>query len=119
VFRLKHRAGDGMIGIRCTRFLDDVIDAVDFVVPGAAVPVIVSGEVEHAWSFDVERDVVIVGQLIEEVAGVGRLVAAAPIVGAAHVSSNADALIGPTSPHAIGVEPDRDHRRFRGVCRVA
>ena len=84
--------------------------AIDFVVPGAAVPVVVADEVEDAGTFDVERDVAVVGELIEEVGGVGALVAAGAVVGAAHVGARADALVGPVVPHAISVETDGDGR---------
>src|SRR5205085_10352754 len=56
----------------------------------------------------------VVGLLVEEVAGVGALVAAGAVVGAAQVSAGADALVGPALPEAVGVQPDGYLRRLVG-----
>src|SRR5258708_2030917 len=86
--------------------------AVDLVVPGAAVPVVVAREGEDAGALDVERHVELVGFLVEEVAGVGGLVAALAVVGAAHIGAGADPLQRPLVPATVGVEADRDHGRL-------
>ena len=101
--RLEDRTGYGMERIRRTVLSHEVVGAVHLVVPGTAVPVVVAGEIENAGALDVERDVVVVGQLIEEVGSVGPFVAASPVIRAAHVSASADALVGPALPHAVGV----------------
>ena len=97
-------------------FLDDVIGAVHDVMPGAAVPVIVPREIEHAGAFDVESDIEVVRQLIKEMARVGAFVAAAPVVGAAHVGPSADALQRPLFPAAIGVQANGNDGRIDGNC---
>ena len=113
-FRQEDGVGGRLVRIGGAGFLDDVVHAIDLVMPGAAVPVVVAGEVEHARALHVERHVAVVGELVEEVAGVGAFVAAAAVVGAAHVGPRADALAGPAFPQAIGVEANRNDRRLRG-----
>ena len=111
-FGKKHRALRGVQRIGRAGLLDDAIAAIHLVVPGTTVPVVVADEVEDAGRFDVQRDIEIVGLLIQEVGSVGALVAAAPVVGAAHVGPGADALIGPPLPLAIGVGANGDRRRL-------
>src|SRR5207302_4255119 len=84
------------------------VGAIDDVMPGAAVPVIVAREVEDARALEVERDVEIVGELEEEMAGIGAFVAAAAVISASHVGAGADVLIGPAVPGAVGVVADGD-----------
>ena len=110
----KTESGAGWQRIGGAGFLHDVVRAVHVVMPRAAVPVIVAGEVEHAGAFHVERHVVVVGQLIEEMGGVGPLVAASPVVGAAHVGARADALIRPAVPHAVRIQTHGND----GLCRA-
>ena len=76
------------------------------------MPMVVAGKVENSRARDIQRDIEIVGRLIKEMTGVGPLVAAGAVVGAAHVGPDADPLIRPTLPLAIGVETDRNDRRF-------
>ena len=97
-FGQEHRLGIRIARIGRAGLLDDVVPAVHLVVPGAAVPVVVAGEVEDAGASDVERDVEVVGLLVEEVRRVGGVVAADAVVGAAHVGAHADALVGPAVP---------------------
>ena len=92
--------------------MNDMVSAVDGVVPWTAVPMVVASEVEDSRAGDVECDVFVFGELIEEMAGVGAFVSAAAIVGAAHVSASADALIRPAVPLAIGIEDKGNHGRF-------
>src|SRR5262249_20297952 len=63
-------------------------------------------EIQDAGAFDVEADVEVVGLLVEEVAGVGALVAAGAVVSAAQVGAGADPLVGPALPLAGGVPAD-------------
>ncbi len=91
-----------------------MVGAIDDVMPGAAVPVIVAREVEDAGILNIERDVEIVGELVEEMAGIGAFVAAGAVVGASHVGAGADALIGPAVPGAVGVVADGDDGRIGG-----
>src|SRR5579875_868305 len=109
-FGKKYRVLDGVSGIGRTALADKVIGTVYFVVPGAAVPVVVAGEVEDAGAFEVKCNIEIVGLLVEEMAGVGAFVASPTIVGAAEVSSHADPMIGPALPLAVGVQTNRNHR---------
>ena len=90
--------GDRLVRVGGAGLLDDVVGAVDLVVPRAAVPVVVAGEVQDAAASDVERDVEVVGRSGRGSAGVGRAVAAVAVVGAAHVGAHADALLGPAVP---------------------
>src|SRR4051812_11985932 len=85
------------------RFLNNVVRAIDDVTPGAPMPVVVAGEVEDAGPLQIERDVEIVRELEEKMAGVGALIPAGAVVGAAHIGAGADALVGPMIPGAIGV----------------
>ena len=66
--------------VRRAGLLDDVIGAVNLVVPRTAMPVIVPGEVKNAGAFDIKGHVVGVRKLREEMARVGSVVAAAPVV---------------------------------------
>ena len=91
-------------------FLDDVVSAVYDVMPRAAVPVVVAREVKDAGAFHVERDVEIVGELVEEVTGVGAFIAPAAIIGAAHVGARSDPLVGPSLPQPVRIESDWDDR---------
>ena len=74
-----------VVWIGCAALRDEVISAIDLVVPGTAVPVVVTREVEYARSLHIECDVEVVGLLIKEVARIGPFVAAGAVVGAAHV----------------------------------
>lgn len=98
--------------IGCAGFLNNVVGAVNGVVPWAAVPMVVAGEVEDTGAGDVEGDVLVVVELIKEMAGVRAFVAACAVVGAPHVGAHADALQGPVLPLAIGVEAYWDCWRF-------
>lgn len=102
----------GVEGIGGAGLADDVVVAIDLVVPGAPVPVVVADEVEDAGRFQVEGDVEIIGFLVEEVGGVGAFVAAAAVVGAAHVGALADSLVGPAVPLQIGVGGDGEGGRL-------
>src|SRR5262249_27558972 len=68
-----------------------------------------------ARPLDVEGDVEVVGLLVKEVAGVGALVAAGAVVGAAHVGPRPDPLVRPAVPLAVGVEA---HRGDGGLPRA-
>ena len=105
-------SGRDAVGIRRAGLLNDVVGAIDLVVPGTAVPVVVADEVKDTGSLNVQRDVEIVGELVQEVGSVGPFVAAGSVVGAAHVGPRADPLIRPAFPQAIGVEPDRNDGGF-------
>ena len=79
------------------------------------MPVIVTREVKDAATFHVERDIEVIRQLIEEMARIRSFIAAAPVIGAAHVGPRADPLIGPACPLPIRVQTDGNHRRLRGT----
>ncbi len=115
-FREEDRVGRRMIGIGRAGFPHEIILSIHHVMPRAAVPMIVAGEVENARTFDIESDVEIVGDLVKEMAGVRPFVAAAPIVGAAHISPHPDPLLRPALPHAVGIQP---HRRDRQLLAQA
>ena len=53
LLRQEHRAGHRVGGVGAGAFLNEVIRAVDDVMPGAAVPVVVAGEVEDPLAFHV------------------------------------------------------------------
>ena len=101
-----------MIRIGGAGFLNDVVGTVHFVMPRAAVPMVVASEVEESRAGDVECDVFVFGELIEEMAGVGAFVAAAAVISAAHVGAHADALIRPAVPLAVGIEANGNDGRF-------
>ena len=93
--------------IACTAFRDDVVGAVYDVKPRAAVLVVVAREVKDAGASHVERDVEIVGELVEDVTS---LITAAAIIGAAHVSARSDALVGSSLPQPIRIQSNWDDR---------
>src|SRR5437868_1983155 len=80
--------------------------------PWTAMPVVVSDEVNDARPLEVERHAAAPRKLIQEVAGVGRLVASTAIVGAAHGGQLSDAQIRPALPLPVGIQPYRDRRRL-------
>src|SRR3954468_23703291 len=94
--------------------LDNMFGAIDHVTPGAAVPVIVAREIENARAFHIQGHVVVIGELIEKVAGVGAAISTGAIVRAAHVSARAEALQWPFFPLAVGIKADWNHRRLVG-----
>src|SRR6266513_2769236 len=77
-------------GIRLTRFLNDDILAIHFVVPWAAMPVVVTRKVQNPGAGDVQRDVKIIRLLVKKVRRVRGVIAALPVVGASHVGAGAD-----------------------------
>src|SRR5262249_31675080 len=78
------------------------------------MPVVVASEVEDSRPLDVKGNVEVVGLLVQEVAGVGPLVAPRAVVGAAHVRPRTDPLVSPAVPLAVRVKADRDYRRLLG-----
>lgn len=104
--------GHRLLGIGGTAFLNDVLCAIDDVTPWAAMPVVIAGEIKDAFARDIEGHIIVGGELIEEVAGIGTLVAATAIISAAHVGPGADALEGPLFPLKVGIFSDRDYGRF-------
>ena len=104
-----------MIRVGGACFLDNGVPPVHDVMPGAAVPVVVSGEVEDARAGHVKSDVVVIRQLVEKVAGVSGFVSASAIVRAGHVRADADSEVGPAFPHRVSILADGDKRRFAGV----
>src|SRR5262245_11165498 len=94
-----------------------MILSVHLVMPGAAVPMIVTREAKQAGAFDIERHVERIRFLVEKMAGIRRFVAPGSIVGAPHISPGADALIRPALPLSIGIQPDGNDRRFGSVER--
>ena len=111
----KTESGTGWLGLARAGLLDEVVRAIHLVMPGAAMPMVVTREVEHARPLDVQRDVPVVGELVEEMAGVGAFVAAAAVVGAAHIGPRADPLAGPALPQAIRIQTHGNDRRL--LCR--
>src|SRR5262249_42972684 len=68
-----------------------------------------------ALALDVEGDVPVVGELVEKVRGVRHLVAAAAVIGRAHIGAHADALARPELPLAIGVVADGNDGKLAHV----
>ncbi|HIJ66152.1 MAG TPA: hypothetical protein HPP77_09405 [Candidatus Hydrogenedentes bacterium] len=112
VFRHEDGPLDGVFRVGAARLLDDMVRAVDLVVPRAPVPVVVPSEIEDAWALDIEGYVEIIGLLVQEMAGVGALVSAGPVVGAAHIGSRAYANVGPSIPHTIRIQSHGNYRRL-------
>ena len=82
--------------------------------PRAAVPVVGTHESKDAGPFDIEANVEVIGLLVKKVAGIGALVAAGAVIGAAQIRPRADPLVRPALPLAVGVQPDRKLRRLFG-----
>jgi hypothetical protein len=93
-----------------------MVRAIHLVVPRAAVPVVIADEIDLARAFDIQGDVAVLTQLIQEVRGIGPFVAARAIIGAAHVGADANALVGPAIPHAVGVQAHGDLGGGGGEC---
>src|SRR5689334_22231056 len=74
---------------------------------------VVAREIENPLPRHVERDVVVVGELVEKMAGIGAFIAAAAVVSAAHVGANADPLVWPVFPLPVGVETDGNGWRLQ------
>src|SRR5437867_2732234 len=101
-----------MVGVGRAGFLNDIVGAIDLIMPRTAVPVVVAGKVQYPGALHIERHVEIVGELVEEVGSIGSLVSARPVIGAAHIRPGTDPLIGPALPHAVSVESDGDYGRL-------
>src|SRR5580765_7612951 len=97
----------------------NVVRTVHFIMPWAAVPMIVSDEIENARAGDVQRHVFVFRKLIEEMAGIGAFVATAAVISAAHVGAHADALIRPALPLAISVKADGNDWRFCSCAKLS
>src|SRR5260370_32465667 len=108
-----------MVRICRAGLLNEVVHAVHLVVPGATVLMVVAREVEHARPLNIESEVSVLGKLIEKMACVGALVAAAPVISAAQVSARSEALIGPAFPLAISIPTNRDGWRLLRCTKQA
>src|SRR5207247_1324218 len=90
IHRQEYRSGDRIRRIGGARLLDDVVGAVEQVMPRAAVPVIGPDEIEDARTLGIQRYVAVFGVLTEKMARVCGLIAAGAVIGAAHVRALAD-----------------------------
>ena len=102
-----------MVRIGAAAFLNNVFRAIYNVAPRTSVPMIIARKVKNARSFNIQRYIVVVGELIKEMTRIGPFIAAPTVVGAAHIGPRADALIRPPIPLPIGIQADRNDRRFR------
>ena len=64
IFRNEHRVFHRFVGVGRARFPNQMIDAIHFVMPRTAMPVIVAGEIENAGIFHLERNIEVIGNLI-------------------------------------------------------
>ena len=101
-----------MVWIRCAGLLNQVVNAIDLIMPRTPVPMIIARKIKHARPLDIERDIFILSKLVEEMAGVCAFIAATPIVGAPHVGARADAQIRPALPLPVRVQTNRDDWRL-------
>src|SRR5262245_50609735 len=108
-----------MVWIGGAGLAHDVVRPIHFVMPRAAMPMIVANEIENTRSSDIQRHVFVFCQLIEEMAGICAFVSAAPVISAAHVCARADALIRPALPLAIGIQPNGNDGRFRCSAKLS
>lgn len=69
--------------------------------------------VAGARSSHSERHIIIISELIEEMARIGTFIAPTSVIRAAHVSAGADALRRPAVPLLVGIKADRND----GGCR--
>ncbi len=113
----KDRTLHRLVRIGRRTFADDVVGPVDFVMPRAAVPVVIAGEAKLARRLEIERHVEVVGLLIQKCAGVGVAIAAGPVVGAAHIRPQSDSLDRPLIPLPHGIQTNRDFRQI--ISRAA
>jgi hypothetical protein len=104
----------GMIWSRAARFLHEMVYAIDFIMPRASMPMIVTGEIENARPLQVEGNVLVFRQLVEEMAGISAFISPTPVVGATHVRACADALLRPSLPKPIGITTDGNDWRCVG-----
>ena len=115
--RQEHRIGLRVQRIGGATLLHQGVNAIDLVMPGTAVPVVVARKVQYPRALHVQRHIEVVSQLIEEVRRIG--IAAGAIIGAAHVGALAEALVRPAIPHDISVNAHRNHRRLCRASRYA
>src|SRR2546422_769453 len=71
---------------------NDMICSINHEMPRASMPVVVAREIENPCPLNIQSHIEIIRGLIKKMAGVRALVAAAPVVGAAHVSPRPNPL---------------------------
>src|SRR5665213_2862675 len=81
-----------------TALLHNPVPSVHDVMPRAAVPMIVTRKVKNPRARHIQRDIPIVGQLFENMAGIRPFIAALASIRAAHISPRADSLLRPVVP---------------------
>src|SRR5258708_12157966 len=95
-----------MVGVGGARLLYDVVVAIHFIMPGTTVPVVGADEVENAGAERVQSHVLIICKLVKEMAGVCGFIPTGAVVSRAHVGADANALVWPAVPFAIGIHGD-------------
>src|SRR5215203_1270566 len=88
-----------------------MVNAVDLVVPGTAVPSICSHKIENALAQHVKGHVELSSLTIKKMRRIGCSVQAIAIMSRTHVGPNADPLIGPKCPMRVGIKTDRRGHR--------
>ncbi len=101
-----------MQGIGGAGFLYEIVGSIHHVMPGAAVPVVRSDEIQYARALDIQADVEIIRRLVQKVAGVRALVAARAVIRAAHIRPRPDTLVRPPLPLPVRIQSNRNNRRF-------
>src|SRR4051794_12493134 len=82
------------------------------------MPVIVARKINNSGAGDIKRDIVIVRELIQEMAGISAFIATSPIVCAPHIGTSANALVRPFIPLTVSIEADGNHRRLFSHCSI-
>src|SRR5215471_1669500 len=90
-----------------------MVQPVHFIMPRTSVPMVVAGEVKNSRSLNVQRHILVLGQLVQKVTGVGSFISTTPIIRASHVGAHADALIGPALPLPVSIQTNRNDGRLR------
>src|ERR1041384_2775274 len=89
-------------------FLDEMIGPIDHIMPGAPVPMVVAGEIEHTGTLNIESHIEVISELEKEMTGIGGFIAATTIIGAAHVRADTQPLLRPAVPHPVSVQTHRN-----------
>lgn len=99
--------GFGIHRIEGAGLLYQVVLPVDHKMPGAAMPVVCPEEIEHPLSFHIEGNIPVLLLRKEEMAGIRSLIETPSVISTPHIGPDAQSLLWPEFPHAIGIGSHR------------
>src|SRR6266850_4089940 len=95
-------------------FLNNAIRSINLIMPGTAMPMIVTREIEDPLPFEVQRYIAVLAQLVKKVTGIGSFVPPAPIIRAAHVRPGSHPQIRPPFPLCVSIQSHGNDWWFDG-----